>query len=77
MMFTNISKWGNSLGVRIPSAIAEQLNILEGAPVELIVENDHLLIHKVYRLESLLAQITPENIHAEIDSGVPMGGEVW
>lgn len=76
-MFANVSKWGNSLGVRIPRSIAEQLGISEGVPVELIVEDDHLLIHKVYRLESLLAQITPENIHSEIDAGSSVGGEMW
>ena len=76
-MFANVSKWGNSLGVRIPSSIAEQLGISEGVPIELIVEDDHLLIHKVYRLESLLAQITPENIHSEIDAGSSVGGEIW
>jgi antitoxin MazE len=75
-MFANVSKWGNSLGVRIPSSIAKQLGISEGVPVELIVEDDHLLIHKVYRLESLLAQITPENIHSEIDAGSPVGREI-
>ncbi len=76
-MFANVSKWGNSLGVRIPRSIAEQLGISEGVPVELIVEDDHLLIHKVYRLEALLAQITPENIHSEIDTGSPVGKEIW
>ena len=34
-MFATVSKWGNSLGVRIPSSIAEQLGISEGVPVEL------------------------------------------
>jgi antitoxin MazE len=76
-MFANISKWGNSLGIRIPSSIAEQLGISEGVPVELIIEDDHLLIHKAYRLEALLAQITPENIHSEIDTGSPVGKEIW
>ncbi len=76
-MLANVSKWGNSLGVRIPSSIAEQLGISEGVPVELIIEDDHLLIHKVYRLASLLAQITPENIHSETDTGSPVGREIW
>jgi antitoxin MazE len=76
-MYANVSKWGNSLGVRIPSSIAKQLGISEGVPVELIIEDDHLLIHKVYRLEALLVQITPENIHSEIDTGSPVGREIW
>ena len=76
-MFANVSKWGNSLGIRIPSSIAEQLCISEGVPVELTIEDDHILIHKVYRLESLLEKITPENIHSEMDTGLPAGREVW
>lgn len=30
-----------------------------------------------YRLEELLAQITPENLHSEFDFGKPQGKEVW
>lgn len=75
-MLSNVSKWGNSLGIRIPRSIAEQLGISEGIPIELTVEDDHLLIHKVYRLESLLARITPENIHSEVDTGSSVGGEI-
>jgi len=75
-MLTNVSRWGNSLGIRIPSCIAKQLGISEGVLVELVVEDDHLLIHKVYRLELLLAKITPENIHSEIDTGSSVGGEI-
>ena len=30
-----------------------------------------------YTLEELLAQVTPENIHPEIDFGPPVGKEVW
>jgi antitoxin MazE len=75
-MLANVSKWGNSLGVRIPRPIADQLGISEGVPVELTIEDDHLLIHKVHRLESLLAEVTPENIHSEIETGLPVGREI-
>lgn len=76
-MLSTVSKWGNSLGVRIPRAIAEQLSISEGEPVELIIEDNHLLIQKVYQLKTLLKQITPENMHSEINTGAPLGKEVW
>lgn len=76
-MLTHISKWGNSLGVRIPHSVAKQLGITENEPVEIIVEDNHILIQKVYRLKSLLAQVTPENIHSEIDTGTSVGGEQW
>jgi len=76
-MLANISKWGISLVIRIPNTIAKQLGISEGVPVELIIEDDHLLIQKACNLASLLAQITPENIHSEIETGPPVGKEIW
>ena len=76
-MLTNISKWGNSLGIRIPRSIAKQIGISEGEPVELTIENNHIVIQKTHRLESLLAKITPENIHSEIDTGISVGREAW
>ena len=76
-MRAHVSKWGNSLGLRIPHSIAEQLGISESTPVELTVENNHLVVQKVYTLESMLAQVKPENIHSEIETGPAVGGEVW
>jgi len=76
-MLSNVSKWGNSLGIRIPRAMAEQIGITEGEVVELIVEDNHILIQKTYRLETLLNQITPDNLHSEIDTGSSKGKEIW
>lgn len=77
-MHSHISKWGNSLGVRIPRSIAERLGIAEGAAIELTVEDNHIIIQKsVYHLASLLAQVTAENIHHEEDSGPAAGQEIW
>lgn len=76
-MLGNVSKWGNSLGVRIPRALADQIGIAEGEPIELIVEDNHLLIQKVYRLENLLSQVSAKNIHSEEDTGSPVGKEIW
>jgi antitoxin MazE len=72
---STVSKWGNSLGVRIPRVMAEQMDISEGESVELIVANNHLLIQKAYPLEKLLEQVTPGNVHSEIDVGAPRGKE--
>lgn len=76
-MLSTVSKWGNSLGIRIPRIMAEQIDIAEGEPVELIIEDNHLLIQKVYTLENLLKQVTPDNIHSEIDTGTAVGKEIW
>jgi antitoxin MazE len=73
-MSTTIQKWGNSLGIRIPSQIAERIAVGQGSEVELVVGDDHTLIiipkKKKPTLEELLAQCKPENRHDEIDFGV-------
>lgn len=36
---TKVQKWGNSLAIRLPSHIAEQLAIHQGSEMEIIVDN--------------------------------------
>lgn len=76
-MFSNVTKWGNSLGIRIPRSIAERIGIVEGEPIEILIQDDHILMQKTSRLKSLLSQITPENWHSETDTGTPKGKEIW
>lgn len=74
-------KWGNSLGIRIPSEIAKKTGISENSPIELRVEEDHVELHVLPRikfsLEELVDRITDENRHEETDFGKPQGGEFW
>ncbi len=81
MTITKIKQWGNSLGVRIPQALLEQLNLRADAEVEIRVEEGRLILSPVegprFTLEELLAQITPESLHEEIDFGGPVGKEAW
>lgn len=79
-MRTQVSKWGNSLGVRIPKAYAEELGLAEGATVEVKVSGRKLVLapaHREYELGELVARITPSNRHTETDWGVPLGKETW
>lgn len=77
-MRARVQKWGNSLGIRIPKPIAQQIGLKEGAEVYFEVDNNALIIRpKSYDLEMLLAEIRPENIHQEIDTGEPRGRELW
>jgi len=80
-MVTKVRKWGNSLAVRIPKALAREIEAECGCEVNLEVENGRLVITPVkrprYTLKELLAGITPENLHGEVDWGPPMGREVW
>jgi antitoxin MazE len=36
-----VSKWGNSLAVRLPAAVVEQLGLKEGDEIEIAVDSDH------------------------------------
>ena len=75
-----VARWGNSLGVRIPRALAEQVRLEEGTEVEIVVEGDTLRVRprpRAYSLNELVEQITPENRHEETDWGEPEGREVW
>jgi antitoxin MazE len=78
---TNIGKWGNSLGLRIPSWVAEQIHLNEGDEVTLSVEGSRLVITPVtrrkYTLSELLEGMSEDNLHSEVDWGEPMGREVW
>ena len=74
-----IQKWGNSLAVRIPMYLADLLAIVEGTRVEIEVVDQSIRIKPVhpgkYRLEELLDQITPDNMHAAVDYGDAVGLE--
>ena len=79
---TKVSQWGNSLAIRLPQALVAELAIERGAELELRIENDGFRvtipsIPKKFTLEELLAGVTPENIHHEIDWGKAQGKEVW
>ena len=76
-----ISKWGNSLAVRIPAAFAETVGLEEGTVVEVKVRAGRLIIvptaARRYELRELIDQITPENSHELVDWGKPVGKEIW
>jgi antitoxin MazE len=73
-----VQKWGNSLGVRIPKAIAMKVGLEEGSEIDFDVEDDKIIIkRKAQKLKELLSQITPDNIHKEVSTGDAEGREVW
>ena len=80
-MATRIQKWGNSLGVRIPKALAQQMEFAAGTRVEFSIREGELVLRPsradALRLEDLLAGITRRNLHSEIDAGDPQGREAW
>ncbi len=80
-MNTTVQTWGNSLALRIPSALAKDIHLQQGSVVELAVIEGKLVVnpkgkHK-YSLSRLLKAVTKENRHAEVDWGGAVGRESW
>jgi antitoxin MazE len=80
-MVTHIQKWGNSLALRIPQAVAREIGLDKDSSVEIALADGKLVVAPVVKrkltLAKLLAQVTDENIHREIDFGAPVGREIW
>jgi len=76
-----VKKWGNSLGLRIPQAIANQINIQDGSRINLVLKNNKIeltpAISEEYRLNDLIELMSEANLHNEISSGQPQGKEIW
>ena len=80
-MEATITKWGNSLGLRISKNICKDLNLSTGTKVTLKIKNNKLEIipdkSKAAELEHLLSQINDNNLHPEFYSGGKTGNELW
>ena len=79
-MRARIAKWGNSLGVRIPKAVAKEAGLDEGANVEVRVAGQNLVLapaRRQYNLNELVGAITPKNRHGETDWGASVAIENW
>jgi len=80
MMQARIQKWGNSLAIRIPKPFALEVGLEQNSLVVVSISEGKLVLEPVkpsYSLEELLAQVTKDNLHQEIETGLPVGNEVW
>ena len=84
-MIVEFCRWGDSLAVRIPKAVADALNVSDGRRAEIRVENGALVLRPLlkptrkprYTLDELLSGMTKENVPQEVDWGPPRGNEAW
>ena len=77
---THIGCWGNSLALRIPKHISEQLGLKVNDTVICSVENGKLVLKPLrkpqeYTLDELLAGVIDKS--EEISWGKPEGQEAW
>jgi antitoxin MazE len=78
-METIIEKWGNSLGIRIPSPLVKEYNLRSGVKVEIFDDGGKISIKpkNSFTLADLMKDVTSENMHKSIDTGHPVGNEEW
>jgi antitoxin MazE len=79
-MVQAVLKWGNSLALRIPAAIARQMEIEEGAEIKVRVEGRRLVVEKAEQLpefsHSDLLRALSQAQKQLVDFGPPRGNEV-
>jgi antitoxin MazE len=68
-----ITKWGNSLGLRVPKDVAARVGLTEGSRVDIETASDGRIIvtrsRRRFMLEDLLSRMTPEREHRLEDDG--------
>ncbi|HYU11145.1 MAG TPA: AbrB/MazE/SpoVT family DNA-binding domain-containing protein, partial [Stellaceae bacterium] len=71
-MQVQVSRWGNSLGLRIPKDIAIRTGLREGARVDIEADGDRIIIAPAqprYVLAELLKGMTPQAMREAFDWG--------
>ncbi|HEY3131904.1 MAG TPA: AbrB/MazE/SpoVT family DNA-binding domain-containing protein [Acidobacteriota bacterium] len=80
-MRVKVQKWGNSLALRIPKPFAQEARVKQGTLVDLSLSDGKLVAAPIrgrsFTLEQLLAKVTNDNIHGEVDFGQAVGRESW
>lgn len=79
-MRSRAQKWGNSLAVRIPKVIADEVGVAERDELDIEVVGNAIQIRRHLpepTLADLLARVTSDNLHGEADFGSPQGEEAW
>lgn len=83
-MKVKISKWGNSLGLRLPKAAVAAIGIEAGAQLDLVVVGNELRLRPVsqipvYKLKDLLVEMDrlgPKNRPQFVNWGPDVGAEM-
>lgn len=82
-MQTNIVKWGNSQGIRLPKMLLDRVNLTESDIVDITVENGNIIIKKAenkkqYKtIQERFKDFNGEYEPIDIDWGKAEGKELW
>lgn len=74
-----IEKWGNDFAVRIPELFMEKVGLSIGDLIDIEVKSRSIIISstelKIFCLDTLLLEISADNLHNKIGFGSPTGNE--
>ena len=73
-----VSKWGNSLGLRLPRALTAEIGVSEGQKVDVRAEQGRLVVEPVrpaLTWAKMLENTTPEAMREAWDWGEDVGRE--
>lgn len=79
-MQVTISRWGNSLALRLPKFVTEEVKLVEGESVKIEIDDGSIRVtptRKRFKLADLLKGETRKDAKREYDWGKPKGEEVW
>ena len=80
-MQVQVKKWGNSASVRIPASIMAAASLSIDQRVDVREENGKIVIEPIqpppYDLAAMIARMTPDTFHDDVDFGAPVGDEAW
>lgn len=75
-----IRKWGNSASVCIPAAVMAAAKLSLDQPVDVREDDGRIIIEPIVQdkhdIDALIAAITDENLHEEVDTSAPVAREV-
>jgi antitoxin MazE len=78
------ARWGNSMGMRLPKSVVDELGIVAGAQLDLVVEGKEIRIRPLRKtsrqlLEAMVAEarlLGPDHEPDTIDWGPDRGSEM-
>lgn len=77
-MELTVKRWGNSLALRIPSKVADAVNLTEDTVVQLDVRDGRIIVERkpAFSLDALLDELEAgDTLHPMVDWGQPVGTE--
>ncbi|MDM8279120.1 AbrB/MazE/SpoVT family DNA-binding domain-containing protein [Ligilactobacillus agilis] len=77
-----VSTWGNSLGIRLPKKIINELNISDGTMLDVKVVDNQIILDPKDEIDKLFSNFDFEEFYKnnkleEIDFGEPVGNEMF